>query len=366
MKTNKGQQEMNELRHRATKLAFESPRSPKVGNLVPGLDDAHRLIQELEIHQIELELQAEELRLARDEAERALARYTELFEFAPVGYLNIDRWGIVRQANLFAFRLLGVERSALIGMRLDALISAKGKLLIDALLTKAFEYRTKQSCETVIQRGERESLTAEIVALVAEDGQECRVIITDIGERNHTQEMSSIQLELKQFAVAHSRGELLRRALDEIERMTGSLVTACYLFDDEQRTLVRAAWSTHTLDQFRPPSGAAHHYGLEKAGVWAACVKQRRPIVDNAHAWSPQEKGLLEFTVDVLRQLVVPIFRNGKIVALVGVANKTTDFSEDDLKTVAYLADVAWEIAEHKDGEVTASEPVVVNESARA
>ncbi len=71
--------------------------------------EAHRLVHELKVHQIELELQNEELKRARDDVEEALARYTDLYEFAPVGYLTLGQDGVIQQANLTGARLLGTR-----------------------------------------------------------------------------------------------------------------------------------------------------------------------------------------------------------------------------------------------------------------
>ncbi len=73
--------------------------------------EMQRLVQELQIHQIELEMQNEELKQARDEAEAERERYLDLYDFAPVGYFTLDRDGVIRQMNLTGARLLGLERS---------------------------------------------------------------------------------------------------------------------------------------------------------------------------------------------------------------------------------------------------------------
>jgi CheY-like chemotaxis protein len=75
--------------------------------------DTQRLLHELEVHQIELEMQNDELRRARAEAEAALGKFTELYDFAPVGYLTLDRQGGIREANLAGAATLGANRSAM-------------------------------------------------------------------------------------------------------------------------------------------------------------------------------------------------------------------------------------------------------------
>ena len=84
--------------------------------------DVQRLIYELEIHQLELEMQNDELRLARADVETGLDRYKDLYDFAPVGYFVLDKAGAVQQANLTGARMLGVERAKLAGARLAVFI----------------------------------------------------------------------------------------------------------------------------------------------------------------------------------------------------------------------------------------------------
>lgn len=76
-------------------------------------DDIHSLLSELQVHQIELELQNEELRDTQAELASAHDRYADLYEFAPVGYVTLDRKGSILAANLTPAAMLGVGRGAL-------------------------------------------------------------------------------------------------------------------------------------------------------------------------------------------------------------------------------------------------------------
>ena len=112
--------------------------------------DAQKLIHELEVHQIELELQNEELRKTRLEAETHLERYTELYDFAPVGYITFSRDGIIRQANLTAAKLLGIDRGKLAGQRLGHLVADPSSF--NTFLEKLFTSQVKETSEVILSR----------------------------------------------------------------------------------------------------------------------------------------------------------------------------------------------------------------------
>ena len=75
--------------------------------------DPRRLFHELQVHQVELEMQNAELQDARDRMEALLEKYTDLYDFAPVGYFSVDEQGRILEVNLTGAALLGVERSLL-------------------------------------------------------------------------------------------------------------------------------------------------------------------------------------------------------------------------------------------------------------
>lgn len=106
-----------------------------------------RLSHELDVHRIELEIQNEALAEARAQLEAALARYTEVFDFAPIGYVTVDAGGLIREINHAGARLLGSERKQLVGRRFALSVGAKSLVRFDVLLRDAMNQPTVVSCE---------------------------------------------------------------------------------------------------------------------------------------------------------------------------------------------------------------------------
>ena len=112
--------------------------------------DTQRLVHELQVHQVELEMQNEQLQQTRNELEAGLEKYSDLYDFAPVGYLTLDREGTILEANLAAASLLGMERVRLVKRRLGFSVSAADLPVFAAFLKKVFESKAKQSCEVTL------------------------------------------------------------------------------------------------------------------------------------------------------------------------------------------------------------------------
>jgi len=110
--------------------------------------DAPRLLQELQVHQVELEMQNDELRRIREELELSRNKYSELYDFAPVGYFTFDRAGLIREANLAAEQMLGIERSLLANKPFIGFIAdVEERELFSRHLEDVLQNKCMQKCE---------------------------------------------------------------------------------------------------------------------------------------------------------------------------------------------------------------------------
>jgi PAS domain S-box-containing protein len=311
-----------------------------------------RLVHELQVHQIEPELQNEELQGARAELEAGVERYSDLYDFAPIGYVTLDGDGTIGQVNLSGARLLGLERSRLVGARFGLFVSPEYRPAFNALLEKVFESQAKQVCDLTIGPEKSAPLWVHIEAVASDDGgRECRAVLTDITERRRIEETLRFRLSLLDSSADHSLQELLQEMLDVIGALTDSPIGFCHFVEPDQNTLSLATWSTRTMKEFCSATGQGTHYPIAEAGVWVDCVRQRWPVIHNDYASLPHRKGLPPGHAPITRELVVPIIRSDLIVAVVGVGNKPTDYHDSDVQIVSHLADVAWTIIERKRAE---------------
>lgn len=171
------------------RVAIERLRTKKAELRLPlSKEGTRKLVHELEVHQIELEMQNEELFRARNEAEGALKKYTDLYDFAPIGYLTLDSTGTIHSVNLSGAALLGVGRSGLIGRHFSLFIPADHRLFFSNFLTKVFSSKEKQSCEMTLAREDRHPLFVQIVAIAEASGTECSIALIDITERRVAEE----------------------------------------------------------------------------------------------------------------------------------------------------------------------------------
>jgi PAS domain S-box-containing protein len=174
----------------------------------------------------------------------------------------------------------------------------------------------------------------------------------DITQRKRADSIEHARLRLLEFSAQHTLEELLVATLDEAEALTGAQVGFYHFLRADQETLSLQAWSTRTTREMCRAEGKGQHYDVTKAGVWVDCIRERTPVVHNDYAALPHRKGLPAGHAPVIREMVVPVFRNNLIVALLGVGNKPTPFVDDDVQAVFKLADLAWDIAERKRAEI--------------
>jgi PAS domain S-box-containing protein len=185
----------------------------KTGETTSGVD-TRRLLHELQVHQVELEMQNAELQESRDRMEVLLAKYADLYDFAPVGYLSLDEQGRILEINLTGAALLGAARSRLINQRLPPFVAPANRPGFLAFLKQVFSGAGKQVFETTLRREDGSSFWANFHGTasisVSSPRKWCRVVVTDLTALKESEEA---QRRLEALAVANRelKQEIVRR-----------------------------------------------------------------------------------------------------------------------------------------------------------
>ena len=133
------------------------------------LDDAQQLIHELEVHQIELEMQNEELRSTQKKLVESRDEYHELYDFAPVGYFTLDEKALIRQVNLTGADLLGIQRSKLINTKFSHFISPEFQDDFYFHCQRIFENGTQQTCDLKLVKLDGTLFDARLDSIAVKD-----------------------------------------------------------------------------------------------------------------------------------------------------------------------------------------------------
>jgi PAS domain S-box-containing protein len=178
-------------------------------------EDVQHLVHELQVHQIELEMQNEELRRTQSELEDSRNRYSNLYDFAPIGYFTFDKNGLILEVNLTGANILSIERSFLIKKPFSLFIAFSSRNVFYLHLRKVFRTNTKQICEIKLVDKDKNQFDARLESLAVQDSKgnfsQCRTAIVDVTELKKTEE--KLQSANDELVIANEslRAEIIER-----------------------------------------------------------------------------------------------------------------------------------------------------------
>ena len=183
--------------------------------------ESFRLIHELEVHQIELELQNEELLLARVAAEVANDKYIGLYELAPSGYFTLSVKGEIIELNLNGAKMLGKDRQHLKSSLFGFFVSEETKPIFSLFLEKAFKSKAKESCEVMMDSTGSLPFHVLLTGVVSDNEEHCLVTAVDITERKQAEKTVNESEEKFRKVFSCSRDALII-----IDKETGNILDA--------------------------------------------------------------------------------------------------------------------------------------------
>jgi two-component system cell cycle sensor histidine kinase/response regulator CckA len=273
------------------------------------------------------------------------------------GIIATDVQGRVEMLNPIAEALTGWSEAAALGKPLEevfTIISEKtrekvntpvGKVLRTGLILGLANHAL-----LIAKNGFERPIADSAAPIHDQKGNITGVVLVfrDQSNERRAHRLMQARLTLLEDASAHGLEELLTKAVDEIAAMVDSPIGFFHFVDADQKALLLRQWPTQTLKDFCQVEGKGIQYGIDQAEVWAECARERKPVVHNDHGSMPSGQGMPEGHAAVVRELTVPVMREGGVVAIIGVGNKPTDYTESDVETVSYLADIAWRLVEEK------------------
>ncbi|HBB15628.1 MAG TPA: hypothetical protein DCZ97_01010 [Syntrophus sp. (in: bacteria)] len=223
----------DDLRKQAEKIVkAKNARMPKdIQVLSP--EEMWRMLHELQVHQIELEMQNDELRRAQAELDASRARYFDLYDLAPVGYCTVSEEGKILEANLTAATLLGTDRSALIKQLFSRFIPREAQDIYDLHRKKIFEIGEPRACDLRMRKNDGTVFWAHLAATAVQGADGAivyRVVISDITERKRADEKFehlAIHDQLTGLFNRYSLEDILNRTIAKAKR--GVISTLLYM-----------------------------------------------------------------------------------------------------------------------------------------
>lgn len=224
----KSRSEKNPLRKTAEKIVSGKKKSAE--KIFSG--DLKRLIHELQVHKVELEIQNEELRKAQSEIERSRSRYADLYDFGPAGHYIFDQTGLVKELNLSAAKLLGAERSLIIDKPFQVFIAPEYADAFTRHRLSVLRHGDRQRCELKLVRMDKTSFYASLESMATADEagssnwiRSSIMDITELKEKEQTLLESGERLKLLSAQLLNAQEEERKRIAIEIHDSLGSYLS---------------------------------------------------------------------------------------------------------------------------------------------
>jgi diguanylate cyclase (GGDEF)-like protein len=324
------------------------------GRQINGLDraDLGNLAHELAVHQVELEIQNEELRQSRTVAEEARDRYVDLYDFAPMGYFTLDEHSQIVEANLTGCQLLKVDRNKLITQRFTKFITVDETDNFYLHRKKVLE-NGKQTFELKMQKADGTPFFAQVDSIKVAEGR-LRLALVDTSKRKHAEialeqyirELTMLNNVAKSLSESVSLNVLLRGALDSVLECMDLPIGALYLVDQLSGELVvythKGSSYEFTRAMDRIPLGTS---------IIGKAVETKQVLFTKDAA---QDKGVADSHKPYLEAenircfICVPLKSRGRIVGVIKAGTgRPRDFSNADIRLLEILGGQIGVAIEH-------------------
>ncbi|MFX1521022.1 MAG: PAS domain S-box protein, partial [Promethearchaeota archaeon] len=350
-KDKKGSKDSTKLRKRA-----EEELEKRNGDFKDlSTEDLQYLIQELQVHQIELEMQNEELMRTQQQLEKSRDKYFDLYDFAPIGYFTFDENGRVLEVNLTGAEMLGEVRKNLINQPFHYFIPRDYQDTFYLHRRQVFESKTNQLCEISLQRKDGSQFFAQLdsIAIQDDDGKfnRFRTAISDITEHKKAEEELNNALKESQKRQAevsallessrvvlecHKFEDAARFIFDSCKNLVGATAGYVALLSED-----RTENELQFLDSGELPCTVDPSLPMPIRGLRAEAYRTGKAVYENDFSNSEWIKYMPEGHARLNNVMFAPLKIKGKAVGLLGLANKPEGFNEHDARMASAFSELA-------------------------
>ena len=281
------------------------------------------------------------------------SRLRAIIDTAVEGIITIDSEGIVQDFNPGAEKIFGYSAQEVIGKDVKMLVPAPHRDKHGDYIRNYIETGRKRIIGTRRElEGQRSDgsiipIELSVSELNLKNRRLFTGIVHDISDRKKVEEelqrdeerLQSLLVLSKKIGL--SERELVSFAVEEIVRLTRSKIGYLDFISHDQKTIKTYSWSIEALKKCPE---IAPQYSLEEAGVWADCIRSRKPVIHNDYQHLPEKKGYPEGHIHIMRHASVPIFDDDNIVAVAGVGNKEEPYDESDTRQLSLYVKDMWVI----------------------
>ena len=284
---------------------------------------------------------------------KVIKRNFDILNSTQAGVVVIDPVDMtVVEINSIALSLLGLKREDVIGK-----LCKKGLLCSEWITEYKKTHSLSNMCpvlvddnhgiETIILRpdGSRVIILRSISSFVCENKAYLVENLVDVTHIRDEEYRNRVLLDIMHIKF-DSEDELARFALDEAVKLTQSEVGYLHFVRNggpiEEIKLNLFVWSSNVEEMCTATK--LKHYPLEKAGIWADCIRLKKPVIHNDYQNCSNKKGYPDGHFPIQRHLSVPIFDGNKIVAVIGVGNKKALYNDNDVSQLCLFASSMWVI----------------------
>jgi two-component system, sensor histidine kinase and response regulator len=309
---------------------------------------------------IQIKEESEKKELVQKELKDSEERYRLINENSTDIILSLDTNGVFTYISPIWKKLLGSERESLTGLSFTEFIHPEDinrvkeffiRVVISAEHVEDVEFRVRHTNMT--WRWFRMNASP----ILGTDGSVKALagVARDITESKRAEDEIRAAFNIIANADGYTTDELLKKTVNEAERLTGSEISFFHFIEEDQKTVNLQGWSDNTK-RFCTAAEKGGHYPIESAGVWVDCIYERKPVIHNDYAGLYHKKGLPEGHVPLIREVVVPVFIDDVIVGIIGVGNKKVDYDQRDIHILSLLAKSAWSVIHRKQAEAALKE----------